>query len=400
VIKYVKEAVPSAPAATKLTAFYDTADLRHKVIDEFGNIVQLYNMGWTDKNIICNGEFSLIQRLGTAALANVVGPSATARIYSADRWGLTVGNTTTPQFEQVDTIAAPETGLKARYYGRYKQLSNAAKHIYSNVIPGTYTSAVRGKVVRFQVRMRYSVGSNRDMRLGLIQNNASATVDTIAASFIPAFNANGSDPTLGTNLAYLTPTIAEGGAGTTISGNAVTCPITNAWQRFSATFLVPTDCRNIIPAIWSNNTLAVNDDVLLTEMGLYDGYEIRDWVPMHQAVELERAGRFCQSYITEQTLTSPGNGTAASTTVAHINVPFALQMRAVPALTVTAGDWQLYDGSTAATAVTALALLANSSGSKGIVLSATVASGLTQFRPYRLQSAAATGKIMIFDAEI
>jgi len=285
-IRFTKITQPSTPAANLSEVYVDTADRRLKQIDDLGVVSQL--AAGFEKNLLINGGFDFVQR-AAVALTNITSPSATNRIYSADRWGFTVGNVTTPQFEQVDTIAAFETGLNARYYGRYKQLTNAAKVALTQVVLGRDTATLRGRVVRFQVLMRWNVGSNRDMRLGLTTNTG--TVDAPTAAWVTAFNANGTDPTFGASLALVTPLLVEG-TGATLVGSAATCPITNAWQRFSATFLIPTTCKNIMPVIFSNNTFAANDDLCISQCGLYDGMEIQDWITLPTSTELIRCQHF------------------------------------------------------------------------------------------------------------
>lgn len=285
-INLTKVAQPATPASNQSEIFVDTNDRRLKTIDDLGVVCSLVSQ--FDKNIIMNGGFDFCQR-AAVALTNITSPSATNRVYSADRWGFTVDNIATPQFQQVDTSGAYETNLTARYYGRYKQLTNAAKVALTQVVESASSNPLRGRIVRFQVKMRWSVGANRDMRLGMINNTG--TADAPTAAWISAFNANGADPTLGASLALITPTLVEG-TGATIVGAAVTCPITNVWARFSATFTVPTTCKNLMPVIFSNNTFAANDDLLISECGLYDGQEIMDWVPMPIANEVSRVQRF------------------------------------------------------------------------------------------------------------
>jgi hypothetical protein len=276
-----------------VSLYADSADNRLKVLDATGVTTDLKLGG--DRNFVTNGGFSVNQRIA-AALTNVAGASATGRVFTADHWGLTVGNTTTPQYQQVDAIAATEAGLRARYYARYKQLTNAAKQFYSNVVVGTETAPLRGRLVRVQAKLRYSVGSNRVVRLGLIQLAASGTVDTIPATFISAFNGASADPTLGTNLAYIAPTLVEPSGS--IVGNAINCPITTGWQRFSGVFLVPAGALNLIVGIWGDTVGAASDDVLVAEVGLYDGQAIEDWTPVIPlANELARCQRFfCKTF--------------------------------------------------------------------------------------------------------
>lgn len=291
-VRLTRVATPSTPATDKVELYIDTADRRLKSIDDLG-VVSTMTPSGLERNFLSNGGFDINQRLA-AALTNVPGPSATARVYTADRWGLTVGNVATPQFQQVDTIAAPEAGITARYYARHKQLTNTAKHIYSQVVPATDMAPLRGRVVRLQVKARYSVGSNRTMRLGLLQLNSVGVADTMPATFISAFNGAGVDPTLGTNLAYIAPTLVDGGS---LSGSAMNFTLLSTWARYSATFVVPTNCVNLVAAVWSNDVLAANDDVLLTECGLYDGPEILDWICFPRNVELLRCQRFfCKTF--------------------------------------------------------------------------------------------------------
>lgn len=289
-LRFTKVAEPTTPAANKSEVYVDTTTRRLTQKDDLG-IVSVLSGVDLDKNIISNGGFDFIQRCA-AALTNITGPSTTNRVYSADRWGFTVGNATTPQFQQVDTSGAPETGITGRFYARYKQLTNAAKVALTQVVISRDSLPTIGQTVRFQCKMRYSVGSNRDMRIGLISNTG--TVDAPTAGWISAFNANGTDPTLGASLAYLTPLIAENG---TISGSAVTCPITSSWVRFSATFSVPTTCKNLMPVVFSNNTFAANDDLLITECGLYMGAASQDWIPFPASLELIRCQHFyCKTF--------------------------------------------------------------------------------------------------------
>jgi len=115
-INLTKVAEPTTPGANTSTLYVDTVDRRLKQKDDLGVVSTM--AGGFDRNALCNGGFDINQRIA-AALTNIPGASATARVFTADRWGFTVGNTTTPQYQQVDAIAAPETGLQARFYARY-----------------------------------------------------------------------------------------------------------------------------------------------------------------------------------------------------------------------------------------------------------------------------------------
>jgi hypothetical protein len=286
-IRFTKVATPSAPAADKVEVFVATADRRVKQIDEFGNVSSLSNDGWKDKNIIINGDFGIAQRQVVTTLTSYA--ANTNRTYGPDRWGQSV-QTSSCQFAAIDTNTSPETNMLSRYYGKWIQITGAGKLVLSHVVESNNFMHTWGQLVRFQVKMRYSAGAGITMRLGLMQLTSSGTVDTVTnAGFISAYGSNGTDPTFPANHTLLTPVIAEGG---TISGSGVTCVLTSGWVRYSATFVVPSGCKNIIPMLWSNSQLLVNDALCVGEAGLYYGSEIRDWTPKAEALELMNCQRY------------------------------------------------------------------------------------------------------------
>jgi hypothetical protein len=153
---------------------------------------------------------------------------------------------------------------------------------------------LRGRTVRFQVKMRYTVAAAMAVRLGLLQLNSAGTVDSMPATFIAAWGAVGTDPTLGTNLAYIAPASASGGS---INGNAIDCTLSGSWVTYSGTFVVPSNAKNIAVAVWTNGQPAANDELNLAEAGLYEGCEVRDWFPYNMSVELERCQRYyCKTF--------------------------------------------------------------------------------------------------------
>jgi hypothetical protein len=279
---------PNTPATGKTCVYVDSSDGRLKSKDSTGTISILQANGFDDKNILVNGGFDINQRVADSNTA-VSGASATARVYVADRWTITTSNVTTPQFQRVDTIAAIETGITARFYGKFTQITNGAKHLYAQAVPGDTLTQLRGRTVRFQLKAKSFAGSNRTMRLGLIQLNSAGTTDTLPATFVSAFNGASVDPTLGTNLAYITPSVVDNG---TVVGSAMNFTLTGSWARYSATFTVPSNCVNLVVALWNDSTGAAADSIGITECGLYDGAEIRDWLPFPQESVLARAQHF------------------------------------------------------------------------------------------------------------
>jgi hypothetical protein len=280
-------AAPSTPASGKATMFSDTNDInRPKVVQADGR-VELLTRRSVAENFLTNGGFRFAQRQSPSTLTNYT--AANTRAYGADRWGMTV-QTSSLQYQRIDSIAAAETGLVARYYGKLKQVTGAGKFILSQILEGDDVGALRGQTVRVQAKMKFTVAASMTVRLGLLYLTSSGTVDTIP-NIETAFGANSTDPTWGTNLTALAPTNPDGG---TVSGLGLSCVLTGSWVRYSATFVVPSNCKNLIAVVWSDSQLNINDEFNVSEFGLYDGQEIIDWSPPLDSDELLRCQRYFQ----------------------------------------------------------------------------------------------------------
>lgn len=275
-----KVATPPTPAVGKLTVFADTADGRVKVVDETGAVHFLTSCDWGE-NVLLNGAFDLAQRQVPGTLTTY--SNLTGRAYGADRWGMTNENASI-QYQRIDSSGAPETGLQARMYGKFKKITGAGKIIVSQVIEGSNTMPLRGRPVRFQVKLKYAIAASMTVRLGLLYLTSAGTIDTIPATFVSALGAGGTDPTWGANLTALAPISVDGGA---VSGLGMNCILTANWVRYSAVFTVPSNCKNLIAVIWSNGQLAINDELNIAEAGLFDGQEIMDFTPrpIHQIIQ-------------------------------------------------------------------------------------------------------------------
>jgi len=149
--------------------------------------------------------------------------------------------------------------------------------------------------VRFQVLMKASAA--KTIKIAVLQLTAAGTIDTLPATFISAFGANGVDPTLGTNLAFLAPKSGVSGDNCTAGTNAFSCSVTTAWQRFGGVVTIPSDAKNIIVMAWTDSQFAAADSFSITQASLTDGYEIQDWSPQDFATELQLCQRFyCKTY--------------------------------------------------------------------------------------------------------
>lgn len=341
-------AQPAAPGAGTSIMFYDSTEKRFKHINEYGTVSTLTPDGTNFRNYLINGGFDVNQRITTAlttlSATNGGAPSATARVATIDRWMMTCQTVSAPQAQWVDTITAPESGLLSRYYMRYKQITGAGKQMISQTLTGVDTGQLRGRTVRLQCKLKYSVGSSKVLKLGIVQNNSASTADTIAASFVPTWNGNGADPTMGTNLAFITP-LSTGLDNTSVVGNGLVCNVTTNWQRFSGLFQIPTDCRNISIVIWTDAQMSINDDNLIAECGLFCGPEILDWSTLPHPLLITDCQRFFYKsfpYATVPATNAGVNGchtsligkAAATALAAHIDVRYPVPLYKTPATPV------------------------------------------------------------------
>jgi hypothetical protein len=336
----VKSAAPGAPVATKVVEYVD-ANGRVCTLDENGKLDVVTPMGFRDGNVLMNGEFDFAQRQVPTTLTTY--SSVGGRIYGADRWWMSNENASM-QFQQVDTMTTPETNLVTRCYGKFKKITGAGKMAFGQVVEANNMAHLRGLVVRFSCKMKYSVAASMTVRLGLVNLANAGTVDTIpstAGTFFTAWGGVGTDPTLGTNLAYITPTLVDGG---TLVGSAMTCVLTNAWVRYSATFLIPATCKNLIPCIWTNGQPAASDELNISEIGLYAGQEIREWYPRSQSLQYSMVQRYYQKTFAPLVAPAQNAGVigalrgmvaiaAAVTTSSCMQWKFPVQMRVAPVTT-------------------------------------------------------------------
>jgi hypothetical protein len=334
----VKIAEPATPAANESTDFFDTADLKRKVKDYLGIVGTLSEDGLRGTNVIINGEFDFAQRQAPGTLTTYSNTSG--RALSADRWGITNENASA-QYQRVDSAAAPETGLRARFYGSFSKITASGKIVVSHVIEAVNGLHLRGRTVRVQLKMKAS--SAKTIRVALLQLTAAGAVDTIPAVFVSLFGANTVDPTFGTNLAAIAPVIADNGS---IRNTGLDCAVTAAWQRFGASFVLPNNFKNLILVVFTDSQFAAADILSMTEVGIYDGPEIREWVPRSQGDDLTLCQRYYSKSFNVDTApvqnagvnTGEAGGIAgkagAVANAGFIFVTYKVQMRTAAALTL------------------------------------------------------------------
>lgn len=288
-LKLNKVVIPATPAADKSVIFMDTDTERIRMVDDTGTVVNLTDDGLRGWNAIINGEFDYAQRQAPGTLTTYSNTSG--RAYSADRFAITNENTSV-QYIRTDTATTPETNLQSRMYGTFSKITTTGKIVVSQVLESNNCLHLRGRRIRVQFKMKSS--SAKTMRLVLLQLANAGTIDTMPATFVSAFGANTVDPTFGTNLAAITPVSPE---NATVRNNGIDCATTTAWQRFGAIFTLPTNFKNLVFVVFTDSQFVAADSFSMSEVGLYDGPEIRQWVPRQQAEQLAICQRyFCKSF--------------------------------------------------------------------------------------------------------
>ena len=255
------------------------------------NVFQISDSTDWSENQLINSGFSINRRL-PAALTTIPAPSATGRVFTADRWGV-INQGGTPQYGRIE---APIPGLSAKYYGQYKQTVAPARWFWSQSIKSEGSYPLRNRLIRVMASLRSDVVGGITARLGLVQLAAGGADNTIPAVFISAWNADGTDPSLGANLAYINPNLqAIEGTGSASAGHALSCPLTLIFQKFSAVFQIPSYARNLIFAIWLDNPLPVGNVIEMSECGVYPSAAPKIWMSAPREIEIARSFRYFPS---------------------------------------------------------------------------------------------------------
>jgi hypothetical protein len=305
-----------------------------------------------NKNYIINGNFDIWQR-GTTFT------NPTDVSYTADRWRARSQFLTT-------TVSKTATGTLEFDKPSTQGWCNVQQQIESN-------KTLSGKTVTFSAKIK---GVSGGFKAGL-------SIDGVASQ-----NASGMVWNTPTNLASQ---IFDLTSSFEVYSITATIPVYNGLDY---SIVVGVDIRDAY-------TGSTSDKIEIKEVQFEDGSVATPFEYRPISEELLLCQRYCQAITTVALAESVGIGTAASTTVAYINVPLITEMRSTPTLTATATDWQLDDTANAPTDVTALVIDDLTLSSKhDVVLRASAASGLAQYRPYYLVGDGTAGRKLIFSAEL
>ena len=333
------------------------------------------------KNKIINGDLAINQRSYTTAAANGA--------YTFDRWQASAGSSTTGTFtvtaQTFTPGAAPVAGYESANYVDLITAGQSAADtlsLYRQKIEDVRTFAGETVVMSFWAK-------------------AATGTPKIAISVTQNFGSGGSPSAS-----------AEAPAG------SVT--ISTSWARYSITYAVPSISGKTIGTtantsflqlqffVSAGSTYSVNSSNIGIQANTFSMWGI-------QAEEADTASPFqtatgtiqgelaaCQRYYFRSTPSSSygwlGSGIAQSATATSMAVTLPSTMRIVPT-SVDFSTLSLVDSVTA-TAVTTCTIDSNVTSNNFGVVTASVASGLTQYRPYYLRQNATSAAYIGFSAEL
>jgi hypothetical protein len=304
------------------------------------------------KNAIINGNFDIWQR-GTT--------SGSAGYQTADRWFENATASTT--FAQESTIVPDGS----RY--SFKMTAGAtAQMIVQQAIETLNSLPFANKTVTASALVSASVSTGMSVNLFY-----STSVDVAAGG------------------SWTQITATSGGTATAVSGSFV---------KLSGVYSVPSTAKSIMMQVQTTATVASGVIVYVAQAQLELGSVPTTFTRAGGTIQGELAA--CQRYYYRTATTNYERattlGVGITTTVAVFPTQMPVQMRVSPT-SIDYSTLATYDvGGGVISAVTALAL--DTASPLISQINATVASGLTQFRPYQLMNNNSSSGYLAFNAEL
>ena len=345
----------STPTAVK--SAYDLANTANTAVTT--------NNFFAGKNKIINGDFAINQRNFTSV--------TTTATFGFDRWYLNLSGGTGTYSAQTFTVgSAPVAGYESKNFAR---LAVTTGNDYCRL----------------------------DQKIENVRTFAGQTVTV-------SFWAKGTNPaTLGSLNVTLVQDFGTGGSPSSqVIQNFGSFTLTGSWARYSVT--------GTVPSISGKTIGTAGNDSIAFSFGQGSNISTDSWTLDIWGVQVEAGSvatafqtatgtiqgelAACQRYYVQFggniAFENIGNGSASSTTKAIISLPLPVRQRSTNQ-TLTAASLTLNDGITT-TAVSSIVF--NSQGLDCVRLEATVASGLTQYRPYFLYANNTTAMFIGVSAEL
>jgi hypothetical protein len=343
------------------------------------------------KNRIINGAMVIDQRNAGASI------TPTANAYTIDRWRFPASQASKFTLQQNAGSVTPPAGFKnylgltstssysvlvADYFGinQFVEANNTADLDWgtANAKAITLSFWVRSSLTgTFGGAIRTGDSSNYSYPFSYTINSANTwEYKTI---IIPGPTAG----TWGTGTSVGLDVWFSLGAGSSFSGTANTWAATN--------YIAPTGSTNIVE---TNGATWYITGVQLEKGSVATAFDYRPYT-----TELQLCQRYAIVYGRDQNYNEiGGTGFAYSTTRTNIPVSMPVQMRSTPTIS-NSGNLQASDGA-AATALIAISIITQQSSSLIASLEGTAASGLTAYRPYRIETNNSTTAYVLLSAEL
>jgi hypothetical protein len=304
------------------------------------------------KNVLINGNFDIWQR-GTSF--TTIG----AQSYSADRWQVGAVFGTNSLTRQTTGVPAGST-----YCLRFTGTQAGTLLPIQQLMESTNVKPLIGKTATFSVKLRRNAAFDQSI---IIAIDKSATVDAAYGS-------------TWTNISSTTITNANLPTGTGASD----------WVTATVTATIPSDgTANSLKVRIDHSATVANGGYYEAAQAMLELGSVATSFQINGAtIQGELAA--CQRYYWRQTADATalyanfGAGIATATTTAQIVARTPVTMRTTPT-SIDSSSLQLNDGVTI-TGVTAISFATNTNNPSSPFLTVSVASGLTQYRPYFLGS--------------
>jgi len=328
------------------------------------------NIGMARQAII-NGNFDVDQR---------VGPYTASRnnddVYTLDHWNLiSDGN------DVLDVSQTAITDLPGSNYAIKLDVETAKRAGIVQFLEAKDAQKFKGK----SVSISFAVKSANISAIRATVLSWASTADAVTSDIVGTWAAT---PTWATNWAdNATP------ADLTVTSSWTTVKVENI-------AIDEATVNNLALAIWLPNEETIGDIIYISQVQMNMGSVALPFQPKSYEEELRACERYYKQYTSVAQYDQLGCslGLAANTVLVYLPVLMPVTMRKQPTLSYsTVTNFSVADGITG-TALTALSII--NSSSPNFMLQATVASGLTQFRPYFLQAQVGAGQYIGYSAEL
>lgn len=262
----------TATAGSNSTAIASNAVVTAKIADANVTGAKLESRVRPNYNYLINGDFAIDQRKQASSVIDDV--------YCLDRWNYLMSGSFASRMYQ--GTANPDTGSK--YYGACTHTVASARFAIQQIIEGKNMWHLRGKDVILQARVRTTEAS-KDVRACVI--SWTGTEDSVTSDVVNTW----------TSTTYTINNFFINNASlATISVSSAVTPGTT-WTDISVTHTVNASATNLIVLFICNaSTVSANEEFQVSKAGLYEGSELRTWMPRHIGEEIVLCQRYCWTF--------------------------------------------------------------------------------------------------------